>query len=178
MDVRVTGKNFEVTDPIKSYVKKRINQHIDKVLLKATSVDVVLSVDKKYRHISDVTVHGINSTIHSTATSEDMYSSIDLVVEKLSRQAVRVKEKITSHAIRKERRPAKNMGAGSPQRELRKIVERNDKIALKPMSVDEAVLQLEALEYNFLVFREENNEDVSIVYKRENGSYGLIGPLK
>lgn len=175
MEIKITGKNFEVTPAIKDYVSKRLNTHIDKVLLKPTKADVVLTVNKKYQHIAEVTIHTVHQTLHSSAQSEDMYSSIDFVVDKIARQAQRIKEKMTAHNGIDKRSRMKI--SNTPTRKSR-VVLKNDKVAVKPMSVDEAILQLEALNYNFLVFRNAQTDDIEIVYKRDDSTYGLISNLK
>lgn len=174
MEIKITGKNFDVTRSIKDYVRKRLNSHIDKVLLKPTQATVVLTVNKKYRQVADVTMNTIHQTIQASAQSEDMYSSIDLVVDKVARQAQKIKEKLTLHNIA---RKGKASTIGEMSNDEKKIILNNDKFFAKPMSVDEAVLQLEALEYNFFVFRNSNDKNISIVYKRDTSTYGLINNL-
>ena len=106
-------------------------------------------------------------------TTTDMYTSIDLVVEKLEKQISKFKGKLQKRGIRfiGDQRPA----AASPEADGPRLV-RTKRFAIKPMPVDEAILQMNLLGHNFFVFSNADTEQVNVVYKRKDGNYGLIEP--
>jgi putative sigma-54 modulation protein len=184
MRVSIAGRHLEMTDALKSHVEERLDKvrsHFDKVI----DVDVVLSVEK-HRHIAEVTVHANGVRIHGKESSGDMYASVDTVVEKIDRQILKFKDrnhqfqprkgKLTvmpageiSAAVESEREdstaPAEPAGPRSIVREP---------LTMKPMSVDEAALQLDLSNDAFLVFLNSDSQQVNVLYSKSDGSFGLI----
>ncbi len=187
MDIQITGKNIDVTDAIREYVQKRMDK-LDKYLSKVLDAHVTLFVEK-IDHVVVVTIRKRRLTLHAEERSEDLYASIDKAVEKLETQLRRHKDRIKKHNSR-TRTPDFETAADlnlhidildgtdllDVQEEPRVI--RTERFALKPMSVDEAALQMDLMNQDFLVFSNQKTGNVNVIYQRKDGNYGLIVPTK
>ena len=175
MQTSVTFKNVEPTDTLKSYVRDKLDR-FDRLLDNPAEANVVLLVEK-FRHIAEININGDRLTINGKEETNDMYSAIDIVLDKLEKQIKKNKQKI------RERRPgvkAKNIGLmeadiSLPDEELVREVKIKN-IEYKPMDVEEAVLQMDLLSNNFLVFTNARSDRVNVLYRRKDGHYGLIQP--
>jgi putative sigma-54 modulation protein len=170
MQLFVKGRNLEITEALRAYAEEKV-QRLTRYLESIVSATVVLSVEK-HRHIAEVTLRVRELTIRAEEHTEDLYSSIDLVVEKLERQILRYKERIVAHVSRTGR-GEREMGAagGEPPR-----VVKMKRFAVKPAEVEEAILQMDLLGHNFYVFRNSRTDEVNVLYRRQDGQYGLIEP--
>ncbi|MBR4384855.1 MAG: ribosome-associated translation inhibitor RaiA [Selenomonadaceae bacterium] len=173
----IRGKNIEITQPLREYVEKRVGK-ITKYFDNVDEISVLLSVERE-RQIVEVTAEVRGGLIlRGQESNADMYTSIDLVVEKLERQIHKQKTKL-------ERR-FRNGGIRSEAFAESKIqVEREDEggeypivktkhFVVKPMDVQEAIMQMNLLNHNFFVFRDAQTEQICVVYKRTAGAYGLL----
>lgn len=173
MKLIVRGKNLDVTDALKDHVQKRIGK-VDKYFEFDTDALVSLSVERGL-HKVEVTV-GVNGMIlRAEEATGDMYASIDMVVDKLERQIAKYKTRIN--------RKARQGGGLREIAQLPKVDEEEDlevvktkRFVVKPMPVEEAILQMNLLGHDFYVFANPDNDDVSVVYRRKDGKYGLIEP--
>lgn len=171
MQILLTGRNLEVTEALRHYAEEKVGR-LQKYVEKITSAHIVLSV-QKYRHIAEVTLRVRDLTIRGEESSEDLYSSIDLVVEKLERQLQKYKGKLASQGSRSGRTP----GPGTPPGEDDgPQVVKTKRFAIKPMSLDEAILQMDLLGHTFYVFRNAHSDEINVLYRRREGNYGLIEP--
>jgi len=186
LQVSITGRNVEVTDPLKSHVEKKLT-HIKKYFDGILDAHVVLNVEK-HRHFAEITIHANGITMHGEESTGDMYTSVDKVIDKIERQLRRYKSKLVSHRRRtREGVPAEpeaplqwrvdvleaesvESAAASPR------IVKTQRFAVKPMSVDEAVMQMDLLHQDFLVYRDSRTNRVSVLYRRNDGDYGLIEP--
>jgi putative sigma-54 modulation protein len=175
MQTSVTFKNLDPSEHLKTYVTDKLNR-FDKLLDNPAEASVVLSVEK-FRHIAEINIIGDRLSINGREETNDMYPAIDMVLDKLEKQIKRGKQK-----IRDRRTGAKNRGrdvgfpevaAGGGERAREILVEN---IEYKPMDVDEAVMQMDLIEDNFLVFTDARTDRVNVLYRRKNGDYGLIQP--
>jgi putative sigma-54 modulation protein len=179
MDITVTGRHIEITQPIREYAEKKL-AHIEMDFPKILSAHFILEVDK-YRHIAELVLHcGSHIVIEARDVEEDLYAALDKVVDKVGRQLHKYKSRIQSHRPRR----------GEPthldehvlthdlhEDEGRHHVVRTEQYAVKPMSVDEAVLQLELAEgRHFLVFLNADANKINVLYRRKSGDFGLIQP--
>jgi len=173
MNITVRGKNIELTSALKEYVEKRIGK-LDKYLDNLEEATVTLTVEKKGAHKVEVTIPVNGMILRGEEASGDMYASIDLVLEKLEKQINKYKAKFVS---KKQRNGGvKDVVSGAlPDIEPPKIM-RTKRFAIKPMPVDEAVMQMNLLGHSFFVFSNAETEEVNVVYKRKDGNYGLIEP--
>lgn len=179
MELVVTGRHLEVTPAIRDYAAKKID-HIGIDFPRIISAHFILEV-QKFRQIAElVLLCGNHISIEATETSEDLYASIDKVVDKVARQMRKYKTKMQNH--RPRRASLQHIDEHVLAHDLHEEhgsarVVHTEKFAVKPMFVDEAVLQLEMNDHNqFLVFLNADTEKVNVVYRRKRGDYGLIQP--
>lgn len=170
----VRGKNIEITPSLREYVEKRVGK-VTKYFDNVGNITVLLNVIKG-RHIVEVTVPIQGGVLlRGEEATMDMYTSIDLVVEKLERQIHKQKTKL-ERRFRAGGFKAEALAAPAiPQDEDEdyKVVKQK-KFVVKPMDVQEAIMQMNLLNHNFFVFRDSETEDVNVVYRRDDGNYGLI----
>lgn len=180
MKVLVRGRNVEVTDALKGYVEKRVGK-LGKFLDGANEATVILTVEGVSRnegasHRVEVTIPFNGMILRGEEATGDMYSSIDLVVEKLEKQIGKYKGKLF-------RRRAAVDGKSYAEPRVRDEEDYEDlqlvkikRFAFRPMHVDEAIMQMNLLGHSFFVFVNAETEQVNVVYKRKDGKYGLIEP--
>jgi putative sigma-54 modulation protein len=176
MQTSVTFKNIEPSDSLKSYVSDKLNR-FDKYLYNPAEANVVLSVEK-FRHIADVNIVGDGLTIKGKEETEDMYSAIDMVLDKLEKQIKKNKQKIRDRrgGARAKQKGTLSEAAGEAPAEVSgEILVKS--IDYKPMDVEEAVMQMDLVSENFLVFTNARTDKVNVLYRRKAGNYGLIQPL-
>ncbi len=171
MQIFLTGRNLEVTEALRRYAEDKVGR-LQRYLEKITSAHIVLSV-QKYRQIAEVTLRVRDLTIRGEESTVDLYSSIDLVVEKLERQLQRYKGKILGHTNRSGRSQGP-LVSGEAHEGSRMV--KAKRFAMKPMSLDEAILQMDLLGHAFYVFRNAQTDEVNVVYRRREDTYGLIEP--
>lgn len=175
MQTSVTFKNLDSSDTLKSYVEEKLDR-FDRLLDNPAEANVVLSVEK-FRHMAEINIIGDRLSINGKEETIDMYSAIDMVLDKLEKQIKKSKQK-----IRERRNNAKARNRGIPEEEIQlpeEELERQIKIKhieYKPMHVEEAVLQMDLLNDNFLVFTNARSDQVNVLYRRKDGHYGLIQP--
>lgn len=177
MRLDIRGKNLEITDALKDYTTKRLSK-LEKYIDDVKEAQIALSVEGD-GHKVEVTIPLNGVLLRGEEASDDMYSSIDLVVEKLEKQI----EKYKTRLYRNNRGAGlKKAWAEEARQELENTTVENFKIvrtkrfALKPMDEEEAIMQMNLLGHNFFVFFNTGSEEVNVVYKRKDGNYGLIEP--
>lgn len=179
MNISFTFKNFEPSDHLKKYAKKRFGKVGKYVSHSAVAELQVNLMVEKFRQKADVVLNADNIHLSAVETSEDMYSSIDLVLDKLEAQLRKNREKAKGRG--KKAKPnkmvqmdylsfAKDSGRWTP------TIVGTDSYEPKPMSVDEAAMQLDTKDDDFLVFMNSDTEGLNVIYKRKNGDFGLIDP--
>jgi len=177
MHIAFTFKNFDPSEHLKKYARRRFEK-LGRFFGKASGLDVQvgLSVDK-FRHKCDVQVGGEGLQLAATEQTEDMYSSIDLVLDKLESQIKKHVSKGKEHR-RQSKHAVIDVFAYPLQEEGgERIISGTSKFDPKPMHVDEAVKQLDASDNTFLVFLNAESERINVIYRRRNGGYGLIDPI-
>lgn len=183
LKITVTGKNILVTDALRAYVEKRVGklERYLKGFNKEIEADVILSVEGNFQ-IVEVTIELAGIIIRGEERTSDMYTSIDNVVEKLERQIRKYKTRVklknrqdTREAIKEINQKLLEVPDNDDSEEEIKIVKKK-KFALKPMNVEEAVMQMDLLGHDFFVFLDSDDNEVRVVYKRRDGNYGLIEP--
>lgn len=179
MQISVTFRHMEVSNAIREYAEEKVSR-AKKYIDEPIDAQVVLSVAKKIRHKAEVTLVAKGITIKGSEETDDMYAAIDAVVDKIERQLKRYREKLKAHKplTGKERKvnktvfAAESIDAGHPEPEII----RSDSFVVKPLAVEEAVMQMDLLDKEFLVFTDAATEEVNVVYRRKDGNYGLIVP--
>lgn len=172
MQITVRGKNIQITDALRDYATKKV-ERLSKYFDRPVEAQVMLTVEKD-RHTVEVTAMVDGLILRGEESSPDMYASIDLVSDKLEKQIERYKTRIS----RRLRTNGFKNGAVSPAmlEEDGPQVVRSKRFPMKPMPVEEAVLQMNLLNHDFFVFMNAETERFAVVYKRKDGNYGLIEP--
>nr|WP_178741133.1 ribosome-associated translation inhibitor RaiA [uncultured Mediterraneibacter sp.] len=179
----ISGKNIEVTPGLKDAIEQKLGK-LERYFTPETEINVTLSVEKGRQKI-EVTIPVKGNIIRSEQTSNDMYVSIDLVEEIIERQLRKYKNKLVA---RNQGHPTSYASSGNSFRkeffdseeetteddEVRIV--RTKKFGIKPMFPEDACVQMELLGHNFFVFSNAETDEVNVVYKRKDGSFGLIEP--
>jgi len=181
MKFDIRGKNIDLTDALKDYTTKRLSK-LEKYIDPVKEVQVALSIEgerHKAQHKVEVTIPLNGVILRGEEVTDDMYSSIDMVEEKLEKQIDKYKTKLYRN----------NRGTGFKKaltEEIEKKLDQSDikdfnivrtkKFALKPMDEEEAIMQMNLLGHNFFMFFNAQSDEVNVVYKRNDGNYGLIEP--
>ena len=177
----VRGDNVEATPALQEYAEKklsRLEKYFDGAAQDGT-VHVTLRVVRN-EHVVEVTVPVPNLLLRAEVKHSDMYAAIDLAVDKLERQVRKYKTRLN----RKSRQAAVTVSEAVWTREEEDVeaeessyeIVRTKRFNLKPMDVEEAILQMDLLGHNFFVFTNTESGQVNVVYKRQDGKYGLIEP--
>lgn len=173
MKIRVMAKNIELTQGLKDAVEKKLSK-LEKYFNPDVVAQVTLSVQKN-RQIVEVTIPFNGAIVRAEESNEDMYASIDLVIDKLEgqirKQKTKMQRKYGSESLRYQFIQPLDLD----EKEEGKVV-KTKKFAIKPMTEEEAVLQMELLGHNFFVFLNDDTSEVNVIYKRKDGNYGLIEP--
>jgi putative sigma-54 modulation protein len=173
MKVTVMSKNIEITPALREMIEKKISK-LDKYFEKEVDAKVTISVQKN-RHIVEVTIPFSGIMLRAEEATEDMYKSIDMVEEKLVRQIRKQKTKL-SRKYNQSLRFAEIATDLEEVEETKGKIVRTKTFAVKPMSSEEAVLQMELLGHNFFVYQDTDTNNISVLYKRKDGNYGLLDP--
>jgi len=175
MQTSVTFKNLDPSDPLKSYVQDKLDR-FDRLLDNPAEANVVLSVEK-FRHIAEININGDRLTINGKEETNDMYSAIDMVLDKLEKQIKKNKQKVRERRTASKDRTKNLTEAGVNMPDEEPAIEVKVKnIEYKPMDVEEAILQMDLLKDNFLVFTNARSDKINVLYRRKDGHYGLIQP--
>ena len=173
MRFTITGRNIEVTQGLREAVEDKLGK-LDRFFAPATEAVVRLSVQKDIQKI-EVTIPVKGHIIRAEESSSDMYVSIDLVEEILERQLKKYKNKLID---KKQSAPSFSEAFlqedASAEEEIQIV--KSKKFAVKPMDPEEACIQMELLGHDFFVFCNAETDEVNVVYKRKNGTFGLIEP--
>ena len=189
MKLVIQGKNIEITDAIHEYVHQKIEKAVNHFQNMMTEVDVHLSVARNPRinpskQTAEVTIYANGTVIRAEESSENLYASIDLVADKIARQLRKFKEKRQdkkNHTpIRTvgivEQRPVEPTLIGDRTPELPGDVVRTKYFAMPPMTIQEALEQLELVDHDFYMFRNAETGEINVIYERNHGGYGVIQP--
>ena len=176
MRISITGKNIAVSDYLNDLVNKKVGK-LERYFPRDADVFVTLSVEKN-RHIVEVTIPYEGGVIRGEEITGDMYASIDNVLDKLEKQIIRHRTRLEKCLrVGAVREIETRFGAelDEADEEGPKIV-RVKRFAIKPMSEEEAMLQIEMVGHSFYVFLNSETNQMNVLYKRKDGNYGLIEP--
>ena len=160
MAIIVKGRNTVVSPAVKAYVEKKIDK-VTRQFKAVGDITAVLKVENG-NHIAEITVPAKGILLRAQESTKDMYSSIDLVIEKIERQVHKYKTKLMKRKYSKA------------EEEFRII--RSKSFTMNPMTPEEAILQMNLLNHDFFVFFDPDFGGVSVVYRRKDGNYGLLEP--
>lgn len=172
MNILVSGRHLEVTPALRAYAEEKIKR-FERYLSNITEATVTLSVEK-FSHKVEVLLKANGLMIQAEGVTGEIYSAIDEVVEKLDKQVKRYKEKLVSH------RKGEGKTAELPpvsEAEAGRII-KTKRFDMKPMSPDEAAMQMDLIDKDFFVFANDVSGAMNVIYRRKDGNYGLIEPVK
>jgi len=182
MAIAFTGRHLDVTDVMKEYAEKKISR-LQKYFNRPMEVHVIFTVEK-HRHIAEFIIGANGDTISGTSRTNDIYMSVDNVVEKMEKQLKKQKEKKKERKRLASKSKMKNKAESFPSDEVEfeefeeeskggKIV-RYEKVTAKPMSPDEAAMQMDFDTRQFLAFVNSKTEEINLIYRLPDGNYSLI----
>ena len=180
MNIIISGKQMELTDGIKGAIEEKI-ERLNFYLHPETEVNVTVSATKARQKI-EVTIIPISGPIiRAEDIEENLYAAIDVVYNKLNKQLRRYKNRLQDRHQDHQSIRFQTVDEGPDEddfdgedEDINIVIERRKKFDMKPMSAEEAVLQMELSEHDFYMFRNTDTDDISIVYKRKTGGYGII----
>lgn len=170
MNVLIRGNKIEITDAMKEYVKEKLAK-LEKYTIDDNVQATVLVKVRNFTQKVEVTIPLKTLVLRAEDESEDFYSAVDLVVDKLERQIRKNKTKLK----KKEKSGIKELNIDNIiDLSTEKEIVKRKKIEIKPMNLDEAILQMELLGHNFYMYKDSELNRVALVYKRHDGGYGVI----
>jgi putative sigma-54 modulation protein len=179
MQVNITFRHLDPTDALKAHVRERV-EHVQRYIDRPSEVHAVLHVENLDHH-AELTIKAGRFLLRGTARSQDMYASIDAAAERIERQLKKHKEKLHDHKVNGS---AADLAPVDVRHDVLDILEHPDRpshrvvkstqFQAKPMTLDEAILQLDLLDANFYVFQNARDRAINVVYRREDGNVGLI----
>jgi putative sigma-54 modulation protein len=181
MSVDITGRHIEVTEPLRKFATDRLERlhgFVDEVM----EAHFILTVEKHQRHVAEVNIKTRHDFYHGEEVSTDMYTSIASVLDKVEKQILKDKDRNVGRKRRNNHAPGGMVTASSLLEveealgtKLPRII-RNHEIAAKPMSVDDAAIEIGDSDQEFMVFRNSQTERLNVIYKRKDGNIGWIEP--
>ncbi len=170
----IRGKKVKVTNDIKEYSEKKLSK-LDKYFSEGddfTATVLIRSVEPNYK--VEVTIPVRKVILRAEESHKDPFAAIDLIIDKLERQIRKNKTRMSKKVI-KDKFPGfvTDFEVEKTEKDKSKIVKRKS-VELKPMSEDEAILQMNLIDHTFFIFRDSKTGDIEVIYKREDGNYGLI----
>jgi putative sigma-54 modulation protein len=198
MQLNITFRNLDSSDSLKDYAKDKV-ERVHKYLDRAGEAHVVLSLERHLHH-ADITIQSGAWLLRGREKSEDMYASIDLAMDKIERQLRRYKEKLKTHHGRERvhhrqelmnqllvrydvlsipppeghDKPLHTVARDVPEAPPGPTIVRTNELLIKPMTVEDAVMQMDLMNNDFLVFTNSVSNEMNVVYRRKDGLYGLI----
>ncbi|MGD2114674.1 MAG: ribosome-associated translation inhibitor RaiA [Acidobacteriota bacterium] len=182
MNIEYVGRNYSVDDSVRGYVEGKLGKKLVKFIHEPVEIRVTLETEK-HRNIADVHITHKNGVLQATEETGDMYDAINMAVDKVEKQARRSKKKSIDRRRRADRETTngqrwplevlsrESFAAGGERRIIK-----TTHLPIKPMTIEEAALQLETAKNEFLVFRNSATDRVNVLYKRRDENYGLIAP--
>lgn len=184
MHIDITGRHVEITPALRKYAEARLKK-LERLLDGPIEAHVVLAVEK-HRHLAEVQIKCRTALLSGAKETEDLYASLNEVAERLERQALRHKEKLKERKKR-DRRKAASGAEEAPAPRGKRAKQRSDddgaprivpsaRYRLKPLSPEDAALELDASKDDLLVYRDATTYRVNVVFRRKDGRFGLIDP--
>jgi len=174
MKISIYSKNLQLTDALREASIKKLRR-LDKFFQQDIEAKVVLSIEKKI-HKVEVTIPFNGRIVRVEEYSDDMYNAIDEAVESLEQQIRKYKTKLQNKRQSNESIKFENIEPLYDEDDEEFKVVKTKRFAIKPMNIEEAILQMDLLKHNFFVFLNADTEEVNVVYKRKDANYGLIEP--
>ena len=176
MQTSFTLRNMEAGEWLKDYVSKKLAR-IERYIDKPVSAHVILSVEK-FRNVAEIKLSARNITLQGKEEAKEMTLAVDNVIDKIERQMKKYKGKTRNH--KDVASVGESMGPGEPSAEEYDEYDENPevvetrKVVLKPMSLEDATLEMDESRNRFVIYRDSSSESVSVIYRRDDGKYVLI----
>ena len=172
---------MEQSEALKAYAEEKL-ERVVKYMDNPINVQVYFSVEKKIRHIVEIVITAKGVNTKASEATNDMYAAVDAVIDKIERQLVRYKEKIKAHKPNGDEHgrqlSKKIFEADSIEATTGSVVIKTTTETAKPMSIEEAVMQMDLLHKDFIVFTDADSSDINVLYRRKDGNFGLIEPQR
>jgi len=181
MNFNVKGRNIQVTDSLHTYAEDKLVK-LGRNLNSASRMELELFCEKNPRiednQVAEATIFTKGPVLRAKGASSDMYASIDKVADKLDRQVKKYRSKLVSHDahVRGSLPPDLGLEPEEEPEEDGPSIVKTKQFIIKPMSAEEAALQMELIGHDFFVFRNSDTNDTNVIYHRRDGDYGLIEP--
>jgi putative sigma-54 modulation protein len=179
MQVTMTFRHMEQSDALKAYAEEKL-ERVTKYIDSPINVQIYFSVEKKIRHIVEIVINSKGISTKASEATHDMYAAIDAVIDKIERQLVRYKEKIKAHKPNGDERgrqlSKKIYESESIEAGTGSVVFKTTTETAKPMLIEEAVMQMDLLHKDFIVFTDADSSEINVLYRRKDGNFGLIEP--
>ncbi|ACD95881.1 ribosome hibernation-promoting factor, HPF/YfiA family [Trichlorobacter lovleyi] len=180
MQVSTTFRHMEQSEALKSYAEEKL-ERVAKYIDEPISAQVYFTVEK-IRHIVEIVISGRGITTKASEATNDMYAAVDAVLDKIERQLKRYKEKLKDHKPAGENNgrtmSKKVFQAEGLETNAEPVVITTKTETAKPMAVEEAVMQMDLLHKDFLVFTDATSNEINVLYRRKDGNFGLIEPQR
>ena len=178
MELQITGKNIELSPPVRSYIERKLSKlsrHLPNIIESVVEITEEKTKSPRQHFVVQVTVNSNGTLLRGEERGEDLFTAVDKVVAVMNRQIEHYKGKL----YKKGRGSSFARGEFSQEVETApppKRVIKVKRFAIKPMSVDEAIDQMELLGHDFFLFFNADTEELNLLYRRKDGNYGLITP--
>lgn len=173
MNINYTARNASITPEIKKHCERRLKA-IEKLLGYSVEADLILSVEK-YRHKAEINIKIKGATLNAVEETHDMFSSLGLAFDHLEKRVKKEREKLKGRKRRKNREASPIPLPPEEEEQSLKVIPSRE-FSLKPMSVEEALLQMESRKKEVFVFRKFDDEKWAVLYRRRDGNYGIVEP--
>ncbi|MCK9582999.1 MAG: ribosome-associated translation inhibitor RaiA [Endomicrobiales bacterium] len=182
MHIKITARHLDLTPALAEYARKKLDKY-DKYLSSPAKAQVILSVEKKFQQSAEIIITSTKSTFRSKNESNDMYAAIDLALDKIEKQLKKHKEKVKVHRVKNKTRAVslKNMTESMlncvplKYSEKAKISEVKH-FDVKPVTLGEAIDEMELLGYDYYMFLNESSDQLNLLYRKGDGTFGLVEP--
>jgi putative sigma-54 modulation protein len=180
MSIDITGRHIEITEPIRKFATDRL-ERLHGTIEAVQEVHFILTVEKHQRHIAELNIKTRRDFYHAEEVSTDMYTSIAAVIDKVEKQILKDKERLVGRKRHNNHKGEVITTTSIVEVEeiigeqLPRIIRQNE-VAAKPMSVDDAAVHIGGSDRDFLVFRNSDTERLNVVFKRKDGNIGWIEP--
>jgi putative sigma-54 modulation protein len=172
---------MEQSEALKKYAEEKLDR-VSKYIDGPINAQIYFAVEKKIRHIVEIVITAKGISTKASEATNDMYAAIDAVIDKIERQLKRYKEKIKAHKPNGDERgrqlSKKIYEAESIETSAEPVIIKTKTETAKPMSVEEAVMQMDLLHKDFIVFTDSASNDINVLYRRKDGNFGLIEPQR
>ena len=176
MKINMSGKGFEVTDSLQERIEKKLAK-LERYFRGDAEANIRISQEKGNRNIVEITIAVGGLVLRAEETSSDMYASIDGAVDKLNRQIRRHRTKLDKKLRDTGFIAPEPVVEDEPEEEQAQYdLVRVKKFQVKPMAVEDALAQMDLLDHDFFLFRDEKTDGICVVYRRNDGAYGLLQP--